>query len=67
METTLLIEAEGQPVVHLTIDSPPDIIFQDTGLQGPPGPPGDAGEAGDAIRIVGDVVHVDINRLTFAP
>jgi hypothetical protein len=24
-------------------------------------------EAGDAIRVVGDVVHVDISRLTLAP
>jgi hypothetical protein len=67
METTLLIEADGQPSVSIVIDSPPDIVFHDTGIQGPPGPPGSAGEEGDAIRIVGEVVHVDITRLTLAP
>lgn len=66
METTLLIEAEGQPSVTITIEAEPEIVFQDVGLQGPPGPEATP-EPGDAIRIVGDVVHVDINRLTFAP
>jgi hypothetical protein len=67
METTLLIEADGQPTVSITIEAEPDLVFHDTGIQGPPGPPGSAGEAGDAIRIVGEVVHVDINGLTLAP
>lgn len=40
MDTTLLIEADGQPSVTITIAADPDIIFQDTGVQGPPGAPG---------------------------
>lgn len=43
METTLLIEADGQPQIHLTIDAPPDIVFEDIGIQGPPGGPGQPG------------------------
>jgi hypothetical protein len=63
METTLLIEADGQPSVTITMEAAPDLIFEDSGIQGPPGQV----EEGDAIRVVDTVVHVDINRLTFAP
>jgi hypothetical protein len=66
MDTTLLIEADGQPSVSIVIPADPDIVFQDVGIQGPPGPAVPP-EAGDAIRVVGEVVHVDINRLTLAP
>jgi hypothetical protein len=67
MSHLLMIEADGQPTVTIELETP-EIIFQEEGLQGPPGPPGDGGaEPGDAIRVVGDVVHVDINRLTLAP
>lgn len=64
MSHSLLIEAEGQPVVTVHLEPTPEIIFQDTGAQGPPGGPA---SPGDAIRVIGDVVHVDINRLTLAP
>lgn len=66
METTLLIEADGQPSMTITIEAAPELVFEERGLQGPPGPEATP-EAGDAIRVVGDVVHVDINRLTLAP
>jgi hypothetical protein len=66
MDTTLLIEADGQSVVQLVIDAPPDLVFEDTGIQGPPGPAVQV-ESGDGIMVVGDVVHVNINSLTFAP
>lgn len=64
METTLLIEADGQPTIQLMIDAPPDIIFEDVGIQGPPGPPP---ESGDGIKVIGEVVNIDIGSLTFAP
>jgi hypothetical protein len=67
METVLLIEAEGQPSVQIVIAAESDIVFQDVGIQGPPGPSGGSVESGDAIRVVGDVVHVDISTLTLAP
>jgi hypothetical protein len=66
VETTLLIEADGQPSMTITIEEVPDLIFHDTGIQGVPGP-GSQVEEGDAIRVVDTVVHVDINRLTLAP
>jgi hypothetical protein len=61
---TFVIEPDDQPIVIITVEPAPEFIFQDVGVQGPPGP---APEAGDGIRVVGEVVHVDINRLTFAP
>lgn len=66
MTHVLMVEAEGQPTVHLHLEEAPEIKFEVEGLQGPPGPEATP-EPGDAIRIVGDVVHVDINRLTLAP
>jgi hypothetical protein len=43
METTLLIEAEGQPSVTIMIEAAPEIVFQDVGVQGPPGTAGPPG------------------------
>ena len=68
METTLLIEADGQPTVSITIEAEPDLVFHDTGIQGPPGPPGATDiEAGDGIQVVGEFVHININGLSLAP
>ena len=66
METTLLIEADGQPSVTIQIEAEPDIVFQDSGIQGVPGPAATV-ESGDGIKVVGDVVNVDISGLTLAP
>jgi hypothetical protein len=60
----LVIEAEGQPTVEIQIEAQPELVFQEEGIQGPPGP---APEAGDGIKVVGEVVNVDITGLTFAP
>jgi hypothetical protein len=62
---TLVIEVEGEPAVYIQMEPPPELIFEVEGIQGPTG--ASDIEAGDAIKVVGDVVHVDINRLTFAP
>jgi hypothetical protein len=35
---TLMIEAEGQPEVHIYLEDTPELVFQEEGLQGPPGP-----------------------------
>ncbi len=43
MDTTLLIEAEGQTSVTIQIEAPPEIVFEDSGIQGPPGGPGEPG------------------------
>jgi hypothetical protein len=43
METTLLIEADGQPSVTIVIAADPDIIFQEAGIQGVPGGEGRPG------------------------
>lgn len=61
---TLLIEPADQPVVQIQLEAAPELVFEVEGIQGPPGPPV---VPGDAVRVVADVVHVDINRLTFAP
>lgn len=61
-----MIEAEGQPSVYVTIEEAPEIVFQEEGIQGPPGPPAEI-ESGDGIKVVGEVVNVDIASLTFAP
>jgi hypothetical protein len=53
------IEADGQPTVQLRIDPPPIVKFTVSEVQ--------QVESGDAIRVVGDVVHVDIDRLSLAP
>lgn len=54
METTLLIEAEGQPSVTIIIEAPPEIIFQDTGVQGPIGP---ALDIGDMVPLLNAILH----------
>lgn len=61
---TLVIEPEGQPALHIQLEAPPELVLEIEGIQGRPGPPV---VPGDAIRVVADVVHVDITRLTFAP
>lgn len=63
--TSLVIEPEGQASVTIVIEEF-EIVFEDVGIQGPPGP-ASAPESGDAIRVVGEVVNVDISRLTLAP
>lgn len=62
-----MIEAEGQPSVTITIEAAPEIVFEDTGIQGPRGPAGNAAQSGDGIKVVGEVVNVDLTSLTFAP
>ena len=62
---TLVIEVSGQ-AVHIQLEAPPELVFEVEGIQGPPGPEASP-EAGDAIRVVGDVVHFDISKLTLAP
>ncbi|MES2902820.1 MAG: hypothetical protein V4696_01420 [Pseudomonadota bacterium] len=42
-ETTLTIEAEGQPTVKVTIEAAPELVFRDSGMQGPPGGEGRPG------------------------
>lgn len=64
-DTILRIEPDDQPVLAITVEAP-ELVFEESGIQGVPGP-ASAPEAGDAIRVVGEVVHVDINRLTLAP
>lgn len=66
METALLIEADGQPSVTISIEAAPEIVFEDVGVQGPPGPPAQV-ESGDGIKVVGEVVNVNIPSLTLAP
>jgi hypothetical protein len=63
---TIIIEPAGQPAIIIEIEDVPDIIFEDVGMQGPPGPAGEV-ESGDGIRVVGEVVNIDINGLTLAP
>lgn len=38
-----MIEAEGQPSVTITIEAAPEIVFEDTGIQGKPGGEGRPG------------------------
>lgn len=64
METTVIIEPEDQPSVTIVVEAAPEIIFEEAGIQGPSGP---GPESGDGILVVGDVVHVSIDRLTLAP
>jgi hypothetical protein len=62
METTLLIEADGQPSVTIQIEAAPDIVFEDAGIQGVPGNPGPPGPGLDNFD-PGDLTLIFENQL----
>lgn len=54
------VSPQGQPAVTLTVPSPPQVVVQPLGAQGPPGPPP---TPGPGFVLVGAELRLSISTL----